>query len=173
MAVEPDADAAVLLAQKLESPAAEPDADAAVLPAQKLESPAAESDANATVIPARPKAFEGSDNFWAFVDKVSWPANDSDTIREIMETNWSVDEIVGFEKEYSKLCGRISETTDKALTDGIRFYGGDDLIDMDLPGDVISRGKDFFKSVVDKPRALASLSEGVQEGFCYIFHEFV
>ena len=117
----------------------------------------------------------GSDSFWAFVAKVDWAANWNSPLssfEQMMRSTWSVEEIKLFEQEYRALAKRIKATIDTAP--GVDFGGGDDHTFMDLPGEVIGRGKQCYLEHADNVEKLSQFgqSESVHEGMAYLFQPF-
>ena len=118
-------------------------------------------------------ADDGSNAFWTFVDEIHWENDPSlDGVEVLMRETWSKEEIKQFELEYSLLSGRICKTINERLD--LSYGGGDDHTFMDLPGEIISRGKAVFLEYVEDAENLAEFGENekIKEGFCYIFHPF-
>jgi len=118
-------------------------------------------------------AENGCDEFWAFVDKIDWISRPSfPSLKQLMRAEFSAEQIVHFNDEYDRLTRRVSETIENNLD--LDYGGGDDHTFMDLPGEVVGRGKNFFESHVDDPASLSSFGDagGIRECFAYIFHPF-
>lgn len=115
----------------------------------------------------------GSDQFWKFVDEINWVSRPLDKEIEEKKTLYSKEELKQFEDESRYLSGLISEIiySDKYIN--VCFGGGDDFCSMDLPAEVVGRGKDFFlEHLKDVNKLIKFGLEGdVQECFNYIFQD--
>tara|TARA_Y100000389_G_scaffold55048_1_gene50943 strand:+ start:1560 stop:1952 length:393 start_codon:yes stop_codon:yes gene_type:complete len=114
----------------------------------------------------------GSDKFWKFVDDINWVSRPSE--KEIEETKswYSKEELQQFKDESDYLSGLISETIYSDKYQNVWFGGCDDFCMMDLPAEVVGRGKDFFLEHINNVDKLIKFgTEGdIEECFNYIFH---
>jgi hypothetical protein len=115
----------------------------------------------------------GSDKFWKFVDDINWVSRPSD--KEVEETKswYSKQELKQFREESDYLSGLISQTIYSDEYQHVWFGGCDDFCMMDLPAEVVGRGKDFFLEHVNNVDKLIKFgTEGdIEECFDYIFHD--
>jgi len=115
----------------------------------------------------------GSDKFWKFVDDINWVSRPSD--KEVEETKswYSKEELQQFREESDYLSGLISQTIFSDEYQHVWFGGCDDFCMMDLPAEVVGRGKDFFLEHVNNVDKLIKFgTEGdIEECFDYIFHD--
>ena len=115
----------------------------------------------------------GSDKFWKFVDDINWVSRQSD--KEVEETKswYSKEELQQFREESDYLSGLISQTIFSDEYKHVWFGGCDDFCMMDLPAEVVGRGKDFFLEHVNNVDKLIKFgTEGdIEECFDYIFHD--
>jgi hypothetical protein len=127
---------------------------------------------------------EGTDEFWAFVDDISWGTQgyspDSEAIEAKMRSNYTAAQIAKFEDEGRRHMARVSSTVYGSINkdEGVHFGGGDDFCG-DLTGEVVGRGKSFFLEHADSVTKLAEFGNSgpwpgsqVKESFAYIFHAF-
>mmetsp|Transcript_25502 Transcript_25502/g.66773 ORF Transcript_25502/g.66773 Transcript_25502/m.66773 type:complete len:159 (+) Transcript_25502:250-726(+) len=121
-------------------------------------------------------AADGCDAFWEFVAAVDWPSRPSlEDVEKMMRTTYSANQIKHFDGEYHRLAKRVRATIEVALAqdEEIHFGGGDDHTFMDLPGELVGRGRAVYLDHVNDARKLATFGEGgVHEGFPYIFQPF-
>lgn len=77
---------------------------------------------------------------------------------------------------YRRLVKRVCATIDAAFAEDedCNFGGGDDHTYMDLPGELVGRGREVYLDHVGDAKKLAQFGDGgqVREGFPYIFHPF-
>lgn len=81
----------------------------------------------------------GSDQFWKFVDDIDWASRPSEK-----KASYSKEELTQFENESRYLSGLVQEITYSEKYNDVWFGGRDDFCMMDLPAEVVGRGKDFF-----------------------------
>ena len=117
---------------------------------------------------------DGSEEFWQFVDDMGWEKTGGDygELRKLfMQENWTTSQLKEFEEEYCYHAGRIADTLEKHPD--LYFGGGDDYTFMDLPGEIIGRGRECFLAHVDDAVKLSRFGqeEDIKECFSYIFHE--
>lgn len=115
----------------------------------------------------------GSEKFWKFVDEIDWVSRPSYKEIEEKKALYSKEELKQFEDESDYLTGLIAEIIYSDKNRNIWFGGYDDHCSMDLPGEVVGRGKKFFLEHFTDVKKLAKFgTEGsVQECFSYIFQE--
>lgn len=115
----------------------------------------------------------GSDRFWKFVDDIHWVSRPSDKEIEEKKALYSKEELKQFEDESDYLTGLVQEITYSEKYNDVWFGGRDDFCSMDLPAEVVGRGKDFFLEHFKDVKKLAKFgTEGhVQECFNYIFQD--
>ena len=115
----------------------------------------------------------GSEQFWKFVDDINWVSRPSDEEIEEKKALYSKEELEQFKDESHYLSGLISQIIYSDEYKNVWFGGRDDFCMMDLPGEVVGRGKDFFLEHVKNVNKLIQFgTEGdIQECFNYIFQD--
>jgi len=119
--------------------------------------------------------FDGSDAFWAFVREVNWEQNwqDLDAIeRNLRQAGYRDEGVMQLQQEYSELKARIVSAI--KIAPDVDFGGGDDYTYMDLPGEIIGRGREVFLEHVTDSTKLSNFGQNgaVNECFAYIFQAF-
>ena len=114
----------------------------------------------------------GSEQFWKFVDDINWISRPSEQEIEEKKSWYSKEELEQFKDESDYLSGLISQTIYSDEYQHVWFGGCDDFCIMDLPAEVVGRGKDFFLEHVNNVEKLIKFgTEGdIKECFNYIFH---
>ena len=115
----------------------------------------------------------GSEQFWKFVDDINWVSRPSDEEIEEKKALYSKEELEQFKDESHYLSGLISQIIYSDEYKNVWFGGCDDFCMMDLPAEVVGRGKDFFLENVKNVNKLIKFgTEGdIQECFNYIFQD--